>query len=129
MILNLKKQRKKNQLKRTTRKEELSILKEEVSKISDFAKQFISDSFDGNDFTKLTKFDDINSKVKIPIKSLTISQWSPVPPFQQAKGDLLYLSLQTLEHETFNITCHFSGFSLINHQPLISTQRLKLMKR
>ena len=117
MILNLKKQRKKNQLKRTTRKEELSILKEEVSKISDFAKQFISDSFDGNDFTKLTKFDDINGKVKIPIKSLTISQWSLSSTFQQAKGDLLYLSLQTLEHETFNITCHFSGFSLIiiNH--------------
>ena len=105
-------------------KEELSILKEEVSKISDFAKQFISDSFDGNDFTKLTKFDDINGKVKIPIKSLTISQWSPVPPFQQAKGDLLYLSLQTLEHETFNITCHFSGFfvnksSTINFNPTI----------
>ena len=103
--------------------EEISILQEEVSTISDFAKQFTSESFDG-DFTKLTNFDEVNGKIKIPIKSLTISQWSPVPPFQQAKGDLLYLSLQTLEHETFNVTCHFSGFfvnksSTVNFNPAI----------
>ncbi|RCK60406.1 Clustered mitochondria [Candida viswanathii] len=100
---------------------EISIPQEEVSKINEFAKTFTSRSFNG-DFKTITQFDDITDKVKIPIKSLTISQWSPVPPFQQSKGDLLYLSLQTLEHETFNITCHFTGFfvnksSTINFNP------------
>lgn len=67
-------------------------------------------------------FDDTNNKLKLPIKSLTISQWSPVPPSQRVKGDLLYLTLQTLENDTFNITCHFSGFfvnrcSTVNFNP------------
>ncbi|KAK6454028.1 protein TIF31 [Scheffersomyces xylosifermentans] len=69
-------------------------------------------------------FDNTQSKLKIPIKSLSISQWSPVPAFQKVKGDLLYLTLQTLENETFNITCHFSGFfvnrsSTVNFNPEI----------
>lgn len=102
--------------KKETKENEVSISQEEVSKITEFAKNFTTDSFNG-DFKSITKFDDVNDKVKIPIKSLTISQWSPVPAFQQSKGDLLYLSLQTLEHETFNITCHFTGFckQIINY--------------
>lgn len=71
-----------------------------------------------------SKFDKVSDVVKLPIRSLSVSQWSPVPTFQKAKGDLLYLTLQTLENETFNITCHFSGFfvnksSTINFNPSI----------
>ncbi|KAK6463291.1 protein TIF31 [Scheffersomyces coipomensis] len=55
-------------------------------------------------------FDNVSDKLRIPIKSLTISQWSPVPTFQKNKGDLLYLTLQSLEGEIFHITCHYSGF-------------------
>lgn len=50
------------------------------------------------------------SVLKLPIKSLSVSQWSPVPPNQRVKGDLLYLTLQTLENETINVTSHVSGF-------------------
>lgn len=46
---------------------------------------------------------------KLPIKSLTLSQWS-VPQIQKARGDLLYLTLTTLESETFSVTCHVLGF-------------------
>lgn len=46
----------------------------------------------------------------LPIKSLTLSQWNPVPQQQKLKGDLLYLTLSTLENETFAITCHATGF-------------------
>lgn len=113
--------KKEGEEEKETKENEVSISQEEVSKITEFAKTFTTDSFNG-DFKSITKFDDVNDKVKIPIKSLTISQWSPVPAFQQSKGDLLYLSLQTLEHETFNITCHFTGFfvnksSTINFNP------------
>ncbi|KAI5955948.1 CLU1 [Candida margitis] len=78
----------------------------------------------GTDLVSETKFDKVNNVVKLPIRSLSISQWSPVPIFQNNKGDLLYLTLQTLENETFNITCHFSGFfvnksSTINFNPNI----------
>lgn len=67
-------------------------------------------------------FADTNSNLKIPIKSLAISQWSPVPASQRVKGDLLYLTLQTVENDTYHITCHFSGFfvnkcSTINFNP------------
>ncbi|OBA19957.1 hypothetical protein METBIDRAFT_72794 [Metschnikowia bicuspidata var. bicuspidata NRRL YB-4993] len=54
--------------------------------------------------------DSVLSKWNIPIKSLTLSQWNPVPQQQKLKGDLLYLTLTTLESETFSITCHASGF-------------------
>lgn len=49
------------------------------------------------------------SKWTLPIKSLSISQWT-VTPAQRAKGDLIYLTLTTLESETFSVTCHASGF-------------------
>lgn len=55
-------------------------------------------------------FDIVQSKLKVPIKSLSISQWSPVPAAQKTRGDLLYLTLQTLEGELLHITCHLSGF-------------------
>ena len=50
------------------------------------------------------------SKWTLPIRSLTLSQWNPPPPPRRLKGDLLYLTLSTLENETFVITCHVSGF-------------------
>lgn len=50
------------------------------------------------------------SKWQLPIKALSLSQWNPVPQQQRLKGDLLYLTLTTLESETFSITCHASGF-------------------
>lgn len=50
------------------------------------------------------------AKWKLPIKALSLSQWNPVPQQQRLKGDLLYLTLTTLESETFSITCHASGF-------------------
>ncbi|KAG7660738.1 CLU1 [[Candida] subhashii] len=101
--------------------EELEVTPEELSEISSFAESVSMKSV-SEKFTDSTVFDKVNDSVKIPIKALNISQWSPVPSYQKAKGDLLYLSLQTLEHETFNITCHFSGFfvnksSTINFNP------------
>lgn len=54
--------------------------------------------------------DSVLSAWKLPIKSLSLSQWNPVPQLQRLKGDLLYLTLTTLESETFSITCHASGF-------------------
>lgn len=62
--------------------------------------------------TNIVKFasaDSVLSSWKLPVKSLTLSQWT-VPQLQKAKGDLLYLTLTTLESETFSITCHASGF-------------------
>lgn len=58
----------------------------------------------------ISSADSVLSKWKLPIKSLSLSQWNPVPQQQKLKGDLLYLTLTTLESETFSITCHASGF-------------------
>lgn len=48
--------------------------------------------------------------LRAPIRLLTVSAWLPALPEQQLQGDLLYLTLQTLEGETFQITCHQTGF-------------------
>lgn len=62
------------------------------------------------DLEKHAEGDSVLAKWQLPIKSLTLSQWNPVPPQQRTKGDLLYLTLTTLESEVFSITCHASGF-------------------
>lgn len=62
------------------------------------------------DLAKHAFAETVLSKWKLPIKSLSLSQWNPVPQQQRTKGDLLYLTLTTLESETFSITCHASGF-------------------
>lgn len=48
--------------------------------------------------------------LRAPIRLLAVSAWLPALPEQQLQGDLLYLTLQTLEGETFQITCHQTGF-------------------
>lgn len=73
----------------------------------------VSDQFISGETTSISNhgnFSSVINDLKIPIKSLSISQWSPVPPAQKTKGDLLYLTLQTLEGEIIHITCHLSGF-------------------
>jgi protein TIF31 len=97
----------------------------------------VADEISSVDSSKLSDqvtFDTTNEKLKIPIKSLTISQWSPVPASQRVKGDLLYLTLQTLENESFNITCHFSGFfvnrcSTVNFNPEIKVNEKGKMNK
>lgn len=89
-------------------KELTPLSKEEEDQLSS-----IVDSFGiskGVDLVSQATFDKVSDVIKLPIRSLSVSQWSPVPNFQKSKGDLLYLTLQTLENETFHITCHFSGF-------------------
>lgn len=61
------------------------------------------------DIVNFASSDSVLASWKLPIKSLTLSQWA-VPQHQKAKGDLLYLTLTTLESEVFSITCHASGF-------------------
>ncbi|CAI5757928.1 unnamed protein product [Candida verbasci] len=86
--------------------EEFKLSDEELSKIKSMTENFIPNTR----LVDITNFDNVDDNFKIPIKSLTVSQWSPVPSFQKQKGDLLYLSLTTLENEILQITCHFSGF-------------------
>ncbi|GAA5919909.1 hypothetical protein JCM6882_005487 [Rhodosporidiobolus microsporus] len=44
------------------------------------------------------------------IKSLGVSPWSPPPHPRRLRGDLIYLTLSTLESESFTITGSTSGF-------------------
>ncbi|KAG2735555.1 hypothetical protein G9P44_001769 [Scheffersomyces stipitis] len=102
--------------------EETFVLNEEDIKSLKISAEDLSSTIDIDLAATAASFNNIHTKIKLPIKSLTISQWSPVPAFQKNKGDLLYLTLQTLENETFNITCHFSGFfvnrsSTVNFNP------------
>ncbi|KAI8144263.1 clustered mitochondria-domain-containing protein [Fennellomyces sp. T-0311] len=48
------------------------------------------------------------------LKSLTLSGWNPVPHARRLKGDLLYLTVSTLENENFNITASTQGFFVNN---------------
>lgn len=59
--------------------------------------------------SEIASSDLVLSVWKLPLKSLSISQWS-VPQTQKARGDLLYLTVTTLESETFSVTCHVLGF-------------------
>lgn len=102
--------------------EEIKISEDELKVVAEVANEInVEDKI-----SNIVSFDRIGDLSKIPIKSLTISQWSPVSPSQKTKGDLLYLTLQTLESEIFNITCHYSGFfvnksSTANFNPEIKT--------
>lgn len=104
------------------KKPEIEFTAEEKQQISKITDELVSDTI-GN-LVEFGTFTNINGKIKTPVKSLSISQWSPVPSYQKVKGDLLYITLQTLENETFNITCHLSGFfvnrsSTVNFNPAI----------
>ncbi|CUM65786.1 uncharacterized protein PRCAT00003434001 [Priceomyces carsonii] len=81
---------------------------EEISELKEISSNIISqESISLNSYGHLESF---NSILKVPFRLLTISQWSPVPAAFRFKGDLLYLMLQTLENETYHITCHRTGF-------------------
>ena len=49
------------------------------------------------------------SRIKC-LQSLSVSAWNPPSLQQRMKGDLLYLTVTTLEGETFDLTCCASGF-------------------
>lgn len=55
---------------------------------------------------------DVIPQYEIPIclKSISHSGWNPPPPNRKLLGDLLYLDIETLEGETFYITCTITGF-------------------
>ncbi|KAJ3404907.1 Intracellular distribution of mitochondria, partial [Chytridiales sp. JEL 0842] len=44
------------------------------------------------------------------LRSLTVSPWNPPPPQARMSGDLMYLSVTTLEGVSLNISCSVSGF-------------------
>lgn len=88
-------------------KEEKTLSEEDLASIKSVVNALIEPS--PVDLTAFAASESILSQWKLPIKSLTLSQWS-VPQSQRTKGDLLYLTLTTLESETFSITCHVSGF-------------------
>ncbi|KAI9314033.1 clustered mitochondria-domain-containing protein [Dichotomocladium elegans] len=44
------------------------------------------------------------------LKSLGLSGWNPVPHARRLQGDLMYLTVTTLEGETLNITASVNGF-------------------
>lgn len=71
-----------------------------ITKIS----ECLTSSLTKHDISKFGTFD-----FNLPLKSLNLSQWS-VPPFRKNKGDLVYLTLQTLEGEIYHITCNYAGF-------------------
>ncbi|KAI9254747.1 clustered mitochondria-domain-containing protein [Helicostylum pulchrum] len=65
-----------------------------------------------NERSKLSKMIPAEFKRIAPecIKSLTLSGWNPVPHRQKLKGDLLYLTVTTLEGEILHITASTKGF-------------------
>lgn len=97
-----------NKSEKSEETEPRKLTEEELKSIVEISEEIIA--ADKIELSKHAHFSSFASKTKVPIKSLTVSQWSPVPAFQKTKGDLLYLTLQTLENEVFNITCHISGF-------------------
>lgn len=84
------------------------IAEDDKAAIKEIAKVLVEGS--APDLVAHATTDSVLSTWKLPIKSLSLSQWNPVPLQQRLKGDLLYLTLTTLENETFSITCHASGF-------------------
>lgn len=84
---------------------EVVFSEEDVAALKKQAVKLLEDD-DSSSATAVSVLD----KWVLPIKSLTLSQWNPVPQQQKLKGDLLYLTLSTLENETFAITCHATGF-------------------
>ncbi|EDV22641.1 uncharacterized protein TRIADDRAFT_28748, partial [Trichoplax adhaerens] len=44
------------------------------------------------------------------LKELSTSGWNPPPPNRKLQGDLMYVNVETLEGETYNITASITGF-------------------
>lgn len=103
---------------------------EEKSTITSIVNSLLTDHETTCKYNQLCKFDNNPLKnFKLPIKSWGLSQWSPVPPQQRVKGDLLYLSLTTLENDTFQITCNHAGFfinksSTSKFNPVMKTDKV-----
>ncbi|CAK7901506.1 clustered mitochondria protein 1 [[Candida] anglica] len=85
----------------------IELTSEEKDTLQELSNNFLTESVP---LIKYATFQSPSGQLKVPLKSLSVSSWSPVPPHQKIRGDLLYLVLQTLENETFQITCHLSGF-------------------
>ncbi|KAI8852682.1 clustered mitochondria-domain-containing protein [Chytridium lagenaria] len=52
----------------------------------------------------------LSSQIDVPLKSLSVSTWNPPPHPRRMVGDLLYLSVQTVENVNLQITCSVTGF-------------------
>ncbi|KAJ3301440.1 Intracellular distribution of mitochondria, partial [Blyttiomyces sp. JEL0837] len=44
------------------------------------------------------------------LRSITVSSWNPPPHHRRLVGDFLYLTVNTLENQTLQITCNVAGF-------------------
>lgn len=51
------------------------------------------------------------------LESITFSKWHPVPAFRRMAGDLMYLSIHTLEDQVLEVTCAASGFFINSSTP------------
>ncbi|CAO3629987.1 unnamed protein product [Cunninghamella echinulata] len=69
-------------------------------------------NFDIQSKSKLSNFVPTTFNRTAPqcLKSLSLSGWNPVPHSRQLSGDLLYLTVVTLENETLSITASKNGF-------------------
>lgn len=94
--------------KETEEKEEkpaFTVTDEEKTKISNIVSEIIKNPTDIDVITAKP-----NAKALPALKSLYVSQWSPVDLSRKLAGDLFYLQVQTLESEIFYITAHVAGF-------------------
>ncbi|ODQ78006.1 hypothetical protein BABINDRAFT_163053 [Babjeviella inositovora NRRL Y-12698] len=73
--------------------------------------------------------DDSQVSMVPALKSLAVSAWSPVPAAQKLRGDLLYLTAQSLEHETYHITAHITGFFVNKSSAATFNPALKVNER
>jgi protein TIF31 len=44
------------------------------------------------------------------VESIQFSTFNPVPPYRRLQGDLFYLTVKSLDHGDFGITCCVNGF-------------------
>lgn len=79
----------------------------EINDISSIVDNLVNLKVDIHEYGLL---DNPYKNYQLPIKNLAVSLWNPVPHPRRLKGDLLYLTLQTLENETWHITCSCKGF-------------------
>lgn len=80
-----------------------------INEESDLSKCVDAINDSNYDIEQLGKLNDPYSHYVSPVK-ISLSPWNPVPLIRKTAGDLLYLTISTLEHETFTVTCHASGF-------------------
>ncbi|ODV62980.1 translation initiation factor 3 subunit CLU1 ASCRUDRAFT_27431, partial [Ascoidea rubescens DSM 1968] len=90
------------------KEEEKTLSPEDKEKLASYSKElFIAPTFKQHSPSS-------SIRLKPALKNIFLSSWNPPSSYFKLRGHLLYLTIQTLENETYHVTSSINGFFVNN---------------